>query len=64
MLFRSAATKDSEQSYQLGITKDFDLSALVSQPVIPPIQISLPPRVKVESELSARVGSSQIKSVL
>jgi len=45
-----------------GIAKDSELSALVSQPVIPPIPISLPPQGNIESGLSAQVDTSEIQS--
>jgi len=69
MLLRSAPNKDSEQSVQCavegdhpGIAKDSELSALVSQPVIPPVPISLPPQGNIESGLPAQVGTSEIQS--
>jgi len=42
--------------------KDSELSALVSQPVIPPVPISLPPQGNIESGLPAQVGTSEIQS--
>jgi len=42
-----------------GIAKDSELSALVSQPVIP--SISLPPQGNIESGLPAQVGTSEIQ---
>ncbi|KMQ81528.1 iq motif and sec7 domain-containing protein 2 isoform 1 [Lasius niger] len=69
MLLRSAAKKDSEQSDQYAvegphpvIAKNSDLSALVSQPVIPPVSIGLPPQGNIESGLPAQVGTSEIQS--
>ncbi|EDX16145.1 GD14110 [Drosophila simulans] len=69
MLLRSAAKKDSEQSDQSAvdgphpmIAKNSELSALVSQPVIPPVSISLPPQGNIESRLPAQVGASEIQS--
>jgi len=44
------------------IAKNFELSALVSQPVIPPVSISLPPQGNIESGLPAQVGTSEIQS--
>jgi len=38
------------------------LSALVSQPVIPPVSISLPPQGNIEAGLPAQVDTSEIKS--
>jgi len=65
MLLRSAAKKDSEQSDQSavegahpGIAKDSELSALVSQPVIP--SISLPPQGNIETGLPAQIGTNTI----
>jgi len=69
MLLRSAAKKDEEQSDQSAvegpqpvIAKNSELYALVSQPVIPPVLISLPPQGNIESGLPAQVGSSEIQS--
>jgi len=69
MLLRSAAKKDSEQSDKSavegahpGIAKDSELSAPISQPVIPPVSISLPPQGNIESGLPAQVGTSEIRS--
>lgn len=44
------------------IAKNSELSALVSQPVIPPVSISLPPQGNIESGLPAQVGTSEIQS--
>jgi len=67
MFLRSAAKKDSEQSDQSAvegphavIAKNSELSALVSQPVIPSAPISLPPQGNIE--LPAQVGTSEIQS--
>jgi len=65
MLLRSAAKKDSEQSDQSAVEgplKNSELSALVSQPVIPPVSISLPPQENIEYGLPAQVGTSEIQS--
>jgi len=69
MLLGSAAKKDSEQSDQSAvegphpvIAKNSELSALVSQPVIPPVLISLPPQGNIESGLPAQDGTSKIQS--
>jgi len=43
------------------IAKDCELSALVSQPVIPPDPISLPPQGNIESGLPAQVGTLEIQ---
>jgi len=45
-----------------GIAKNSELSVLVSQPVFPPVPISLPPQGNIESG-SAQVGTSEIQSV-
>jgi len=69
MFLRSTAKKDSEQSDQSAvegphpvIAKDSELSPLVSQPVILPVPISLPPQGNIESGLPAQVGTSKIQS--
>jgi len=69
MLLRSAVKKDSEQSDQSAverphpvIAKNSELSALVSQPVIPPVSISLPPQGNIESGIPAQVGTSDTQS--
>jgi len=69
MLLRSSAKKDWEQSdpsavgrAHPGIAKDSELSALVSQPVISPVPISLLPQGNIESGLPVQVGTSEIQS--
>jgi len=69
MLLRSEAKKASEQSDQFAvkgphivIPKDSELSALVFQPVIPPVPNSLQPQGNIESGLPAQVGTSEIQT--
>jgi len=44
------------------IAKNSELSALVSQSVIPPVSISLPPQGNIESGIPAQVGTSDTQS--
>jgi len=45
-----------------GIAKDSELSALVSQTVIPPVSISLSPQGNIEYGLPAQICTSEIQS--